>query len=203
LYDIQAGLKGKLASTVSYDVRASYVYDENKALFRSNDYNERDTNANYAFGNSFQVVYDDLKTMRFYGEIKADLAKGITVEADVTMSSYTKKSEQEAWNLPSFQFNSKADFMITEKWFAGLNLFYVGERKDYQLNTDIVNVTAPGPITLDSYFDLNANVRFKYSERFTAFLKANNILNNEYQKWLNYPVQGFQVMVGGNYKFDF
>ena len=203
LYDIQAGLKGKLASTVSYDVRASYIYDENKALFRSNDYTENNTNANYGFGNSFQVVYDDLTTMRFYGEIKADLAKGITVEADVTINSYTKKSEQEAWNLPEFQFNSKADFMITEKWFAGVNLFYTGERKDYQLNTDIVNVTAPGPITLDSYFDLNANVRYKHNERFTAFLKANNILNKDYQKWLNYPVQGFQVMVGGNYKFDF
>lgn len=203
LYDIQAGLKGKLASTVSYDVKASYIYDENKALFRSNDYTEKDTNANYAFGNSFQVVYDDLTTMRFYGEIKADLAKGITVEADVTVSSYTKKSEQEAWNLPELQLNGKADFMITDKWFAGVNLFYVGERKDKQLNRDLVNVTAPGPITLDSYFDLNANIRYKHKERFTAFLKANNITNKGYQKWLNYPVQGFQVMVGGNYKFDF
>ena len=109
----------------------------------------------------------------------------------------------EAWNLPEFQFNGRADFMITEKWFAGVNLFYVGERKDYQLNTDIVYFTAPGPITLDSYSDLNANVRYKHNDRFTAFLKANNILNNGYQKWLNYPVQGFQVMVGGNYKFDF
>ncbi|MGQ7946799.1 TonB-dependent receptor [Flavobacterium sp. WC2509] len=203
LYDIQGGLKGKLASTVSYDVRASYIHDENKALFRSNDYTENNTNANYGFGNSFQVVYDDLTTMRFYGEIKADLAKGITVEADVTLNSYTKKAEQEAWNLPELQLNGKADFMITDKWFAGVNLFYIGERKDYQLNTDIVYVTAPGAITLDSYFDLNANVRFKYSERFTTFLKANNITNKGYQKWLNYPVQGFQVMLGANYKFDF
>jgi hypothetical protein len=203
LYDVHAGLKGKLASTVSYDIKASYIYDENKALFKSNDYNEKNTNANYAFGNSFQVIYDDMKIMRLYGEIKADLMKGVTVEADATINSYTNKTQGEAWNLPELQLNSKVDFMVTEKWFAGVNLFYVGERKDQQLNTDIVYVTAPGPITLDGYFDLNANVRFKYSERFTTFLKANNIMNNGYQKWLNYPVQGFQVMLGGNYKFDF
>lgn len=203
LYNVSAGLKGKLASTVSYDIKASYVYDENKALFKSNDYNERDTNANYAFGNSFQVIYDDMKTIRLYGEIKADLAKGVTVEADATISSYSNKFQGEAWNLPELQLNSKVDFMVTEKWFAGINLFYVGERKDQQLNTDIVYITAPGPITLDGYFDLNANIRYKHNERFTAFLKGNNILNNGYQKWLNYPVQGFQVMVGGNYKFDF
>jgi len=203
MYDVNIGLRGKLASTVSYDVKASFIYDENKALFKSNDYSERDTNANYAFGNSFQVVYDNMNIMHLYGEIKADLAKGVTVEADATISTYTNKFQAEAWNLPTIQLNSKVDFAITEKWLMGINLFYVGERKDQQLNTDIVYVTTPGPITLDGYFDLNANLRYKHNDRFTAFLKANNILNNGYQKWLNYPVQGFQVMIGGNYKFDF
>lgn len=203
LYDVHAGLKGKLASTVSYDIKASYTYDENKALFVSNDYNEKSTNANYAFGNSLSVVYDDMKTIRFYGELKADLTKGVTVGVDGTFSSYSNKTQSEAWNLPDIQLNSTLDFAITEKWFAGVNLFYVGERKDQQSNTDIVYVVAPGSITLDSYLDLNANVRFKYNERFTAFVKANNITNNGYQKWLNYPVQGFQLMMGANYKFDF
>jgi outer membrane receptor protein involved in Fe transport len=50
---------------------------------------------------------------------------------------------------------------------------------------------------------LNANVGFKYNERFTAFLRANNITNKAYEKWLNYTVQGFQVVAGVNYKFDF
>lgn len=203
MYDVNVGLKGKLASTVSYDAKVSFIHDENKALFRSNDYTEKNTNANYAFGNSFKVVYDNIDIMRIYGEIKADLAKGVTFEADATISSYTPKSQEEAWNLPAIELNSKVDFAITEKWLMGINLFYVGERKDQQLNTDIVYVTTPGPITLDGYFDLNANLRYKHNDRFTAFLKANNILNNDYQKWLNYPVQGFQVMVGGNYKFDF
>lgn len=203
MYDIQAGLKGKLTSTVTYDVRASYVFDENKALFKSNDYTEVGTNANYGFGNSFQVVYDDVTIMRFYGEIKADVAKGISLGADATFNTYTMKSQEEAWNLPALQLNARADFMITNKWFAGMNLFYVGERKDKQLNTDINYFDRPIPITLDGFLDLNANVRYKHNQRFTAFLKANNLLNKGYQKWLNYPVQGIQVMVGGNYKFDF
>jgi outer membrane receptor protein involved in Fe transport len=79
----------------------------------------------------------------------------------------------------------------------------VGERKDQKLNTDIIYVVAPSPITLESYFDVNAHVGFKYSERLTAFLRANNITNNSYEKWLNYPVQGFQIVLGANYKFDF
>jgi hypothetical protein len=202
-YDIFAGLKGKLTNTVSYNIRGSYVNENNRALFKSNDYNENSINENYAFGNSFQVVYDDMKTVSFYGELKADFSEDVTFGIDGTFSSYTNDIQSEAWNLPAIKLNAKVNFNITDKWYAGINLFFVGERKDQKLNTDIVYIVAPSPITLDSYFDINANVGFKYSDRLTAFLRANNIANQAYQKWLDFPVQGFQVVLGVNYKFDF
>ncbi|MFV8379705.1 TonB-dependent receptor [Flavobacterium sp. LB3R33] len=200
-YDVFAGLKGKLTNNVSYNVKASYVNERNKALFRSNDYNENTSNDDYAYGNSFQVVYDDMKTLSFYGELKADFSEDVSFGINGTFSSYTNDFQQEAWNLPTIKLNSNLDFNITEKWFAGANVFYVGERKDFQINTDFSANAAP--VTLKSYFDVNANVGFKYSDRLTAFARANNITNNAYQKWLNYPVQGFQVILGVNYKFDF
>ena len=203
LYDIFAGLKGKLTNTVSYNLKASYVNERNKALFKSNDYNENNTNEDYAFGNSLQVVYDDTKTVSFYGELKADISDDVTFGINGTFSSYTNKFQAEAWNLPAIKLNANLDFNITKKWYAGAKVFYVGERKDQKLNTDIVYVVTPSPITLDSYFDVNAHLGFKYSDRLTAFLRANNILNKSYQKWLDYPVQGFQVILGVNYKFDF
>ncbi|MBA4318240.1 MAG: TonB-dependent receptor, partial [Flavobacterium sp.] len=198
-FDIFAGLKGKLANNVSYNLRASYVNERNKALFKSNDYNENNTNEEYAFGNSFQVVYDDTKTVSFYGELKADFSDDVTFGVNGTFSSYTNEFQGEAWNLPAIKLSSTIDFNITEKWYAGANVFYVGERKDQKLNTDIVYITPPSPITLDSYFDLNAHLGFKYSDRLTVFLRANNITNKAYQKWLDYPVQGFQVVLGVNY----
>lgn len=200
-YDIFAGLKGKLTNTVSYNVKASYANERNKALFRSNDYNENAANEDYAFGNSFQVVYDDMRTLNFYGELKADFSEDVSFGINGTFSSYTNDLQQEAWNLPTIKVSSNLDVNITEKWFAGANVFYVGERKDFQTNTAFSANAAS--VTLKSYFDVNANVGFKYSDRLTAFARANNITNNAYQKWLNYPVQGFQVILGVNYKFDF
>ncbi|MFV5688358.1 TonB-dependent receptor [Flavobacterium sp. ZT3R25] len=202
-YDIFAGLKGKLTNNVSYNIKASYVNERNKALFKSNDYNENATNQEYAFGNSFQVVYDDMRTLSFYGELKADFSSTVSFGVNGTFNSYTNDFQSEAWNLPTVKINSNINFNITPKWFAGANVFYVGERKDQKLNTDVVYAVQPDPFTLPSYFDVNANVGFKYSDRLTAFLKANNITNKAYEKWLNYPVQGFQVIVGANYKFDF
>ncbi|MFI0490530.1 TonB-dependent receptor [Flavobacterium sp.] len=204
-YDIFAGLKGKLTNNVSYNIHASYINERNKALFKSNDYTEISSNQNYAFGNSMQVVYDDMKTVSFYGELKADFSKNVTFGINGTFSSYTNKNQAEPWNLPSIKLNSTLDFNITKKWYAGVDVFYVGDRKDQKINEGIIYIVAPTyvPVTLNGYFDANAHIGFKYSDRLTAFLRLNNITNQAYEKWLNYPVQGFQVVLGANYKFDF
>jgi len=200
-YDVFAGLKGKIVNNVSYNIRGSYINDRNKALFRSNDYNESTANEDYAYGNSFQVVYDDMTTLSFSGDLKANFSDDVTFGISGSFSSFSNDFEREAWNLPTVKVNSTIDFNITPKWFAGAAVFYVGERKDMQMNTAFA--ASSNPITLDSYFDVNAHLGYKYNSQLTGFVRANNITNNGYQQWLNYPVQSFQIVVGANYKFDF
>lgn len=204
-YDVFAGLKGKLADNISYNIRGSFLDENNKALFKSNDFSANFNNQPYAYGNSLQVVYDNVKTVRFFGELKADITEAIHFGANGTLSVYNTKTQAEAWNLPAIQLNVNLDYTINTKWYAGADVFFVGSRKDLQINTDLITFLPLTyvPTTLKSYIDLNAHVGYKHSERLTAFLKANNIANQAYQKWLNYPVQGFQVVLGANYKFDF
>lgn len=204
-YELTAGLKGKFADNVSYNVRGSYLNENNKALFKSNDFSSSLTNEVYAYGNSLKIVYDDVKTIRFYGEIKSELSEDISCGVNGVLSIYNTKNEIQAWNLPSLKLNANLDYTINSKWYAGANLFYVGTRKDLQINNDLVYITPPvyEPIILKSYIDLNAHIGYKHNDRLTAFVKANNITNQAYQKWLNYTVQGFQIVVGANYKFDF
>lgn len=203
-YDIFAGLKGKLSSTVSYNVRGSYKSEKNKALFRNNQFPFTggimlSDLEGYQLGNSFQLAYDNVKTISFYGEIKADFSKNVAFGVNATFNSYTTDIEEEAWNLPALKLATTLDVNITPKWYAGASVFFIGERKDYLDFGGGIGDTA----TLDSYIDANAHVGFKYNERWTAFLKLNNIANQAYEKWLDYPVQQFQVMIGANYKFDF
>ena len=207
-YDVFAGLKGKLSATISYNIRGSFLDENNKALFKSNDFSSEVNNQPYAFGNSLNLVYDNVKTVRFFGELKADITESISFGANGTLSVYNTKIQKEAWNLPAIQLNANVDYTINSKWYAGADVFFVGSRKDMQINNDLayVQIYPPvhfAPTTLKSYIDLNAHVGYKHSERLTGFLKANNIANQSYQKWLNYPVQGFQVILGANYKFDF
>jgi hypothetical protein len=202
-FDVYAGLKGKLANSISYNIRGSYLNEENKALFKNNGYEEMIGSAGYNYGNSFNILYDNVKTISFFGELKADFSKNVSFGVNGTFSSYTMDAQQEAWNLPAIKLATTLDVTITPKWYAGGSLFFVGDRKDQFIHGSITTVYPVENITLKSYFDLNAHVGYNYSERLTFFLKGNNLANQGYQRWLNYPVQGLQVMAGASYKFDF
>lgn len=207
-YDIYVGLKGKLANAIAFNVRGSYNNEDNKALFMSNEFNPMYTNTEgYAFGNSFGVVYDNLKTLSLFGELKADFSKKVTFGINGTYNNFSTENAAEAWNLPQLKITSTLDIDITEKWYAGASIFFVGERKDLVSKQSIAAVFPPifdtKEITLDSFFDLNAHVGYKYNKRLTAFLKGNNLANQQYNSWANFPVQGIQVLLGANYKFDF
>ncbi|MBC7607239.1 MAG: TonB-dependent receptor [Burkholderiales bacterium] len=204
-YDLYAGLKGKLSNYVSYNVKASLVSEKNKPLFVSNPFDEfKLEQESYQYGNSFGVVYDDLKTVNFSGELKADFSKNISVGINGAFHKYTTTFQEEAWNLPEIEFGANLSVTITPKWYASAAVFFVGERKDKYVRTNILPLVPQNNTQiLNSYFDANAQVGYKFSPRFGAFLKLNNLANQSYQKWINYPVQSFQVMLGGSYKFDF
>lgn len=204
-FDLYAGLKGKLANSIGYNLRASYMHEENRALFKSNPYSTENTNVEgYAYGNSFDLAYDNVKTLSFYGELKADFSKNVSFGVSGTFSNYAETVQEEAWNLPTINVAANLDFNITPKWYAGTKVFFVGERKDQLIYaTDVAIENYMTTVTLDSYFDLNAHIGYKHNERLTFFLKGSNLANQNYQRWINYPVQGIQGLIGASYKFDF
>ena len=202
-YDISAGIKGNLTNNMSYSVAAHYQSENNKALFKANP-DLGDQRKNYQFGNSFGVVYDDVKTFSFEGELNVDLNRNFKLGAKAAYFAYNSDFEAEAWNLPDIKASLFVDYQIDAHWFAGANLFFVGERKD-ELTTGIGTLSLPitSTISLDSYFDANVQAGYKISDRLSAFVKANNLASQNYQRWMNYPVQGIQFLAGATYQFDF
>jgi outer membrane cobalamin receptor len=176
----------------------------NKALFVSNTYNAFNPNTEgYTFGNSFGLVYDDVKTVSLFGELKADFSQKVAFSINGTLANYTTKTEQNAWNLPTVKLSSNFRYTISPKWETGANVFYVGQRTDREQYSFDGLITMNEEVQLDGYVDLNAHVNYNHSDRLTFFLKGNNLASQNYQKWLGFPVQGIQVLLGANFKFDF
>ncbi|PHQ29118.1 TonB-dependent receptor [Leeuwenhoekiella nanhaiensis] len=206
-YDLYAGIKGKLSSAMSYNLRASYLSQNNRLFYKNNarfdDNNGNLGTDNYQFGNSFGVINDDLRTLSLFGELNFDVNSNLKMRVNGEVFTYETETEAEAWNLPDFKASFFADYQIDEHWFAGVTLFYVGERND-EVNVvgPFNTVGNPQLVTLDSFFDANAHAGYRLNEQLSFFVRVNNALGNNYQRWVNYPVQGIQGMAGATYRFD-
>lgn len=204
-YKAYVGAKGKLSSSIGYNTRLKYSAEDYKPLFVSNPAPATSgSRPPYMYENSFGVVYDKVNTLSAFGELSFDVNRKLNLQVNGEFFVYNTDEEEEAWNLPNFRANLLADYQITEKWFAGANIFIVGEREDYgayrfdeefPIGTDVV--------TLDSYIDLNANLGYRFNDRLSIFARGHNLLGDNYEKWVDYPVLGLQVMAGATYKFDF
>ena len=207
-YDGYLGMKGKLSNSASYNLRAGYQAENNKALYRLQNFTTPsmiigpDRQA-YRYGNSFEVRYDNVNTFSVFGELNFDVSNNFKMRLNGQFNAYTTDVEMEAWNLPDLTASVFGDYQISENWFAGINLFFVGERKDQRGIINPIGIFEQTTITLDSYFDANAHLGYRLSDRLSAFGRVNNIFGTNYEKWLNYPVQGIQALVGATYKFDF
>ncbi|OEJ98973.1 TonB-dependent receptor [Flavivirga aquatica] len=204
LYNAYVGLKGKLSSNTSYNVSGHYISDRNKALFRNNFTSLAVVDVeDYKYGNSFGIVYDNVDTFSFSGEITVDLNRNFKLGMKAEYFGYSTDDEAEAWNLPDIKGSVFLDYQINDHWFAGANLFLVGGRKDLLSVDDNIFGATSMVVDLDSYFDANAHLGYHINDEFSVFAKANNIASQGYQRWQNFQVQSFQLIAGATYKFDF
>ena len=54
---------------------------------------------------------------------------------------------------------------------------------------------------LDPAFDLNAGAEFSILPQFNVWVQFNNVFNDKYERWKQYPVLGFNMLVGVVYSF--
>ena len=203
-YNGFAGIKGKLTNTLAYNLRTSYGKEDDKALFVMNPSKEMIPGLEgYEYGNSFQIAYDELTTLSVFGELNLEISDNFSMGISATFNSFDTKNQPEAWNLPTLEASLFSNFNISKKLYGGVSLFYVGERKDFLVG-EVGPFSLPYAeiVTLDAYIDANAHLGYRFNDQLSFFIKGANLFGDNYQKWMNYPVQGIQVLGGASYKFD-
>ncbi len=203
-YNVFVGTKGKLSQTIGYDLKGSFTREQNKALFRTNSIQNYSASNNYNRGNSFGVVYDDVDVFNISGALEIDMSQKLNVRLKGDLYKFTSDEEPTAWNLPEFETSLFLNYQFSDKLAMAVNVFYWGSRQD---TTNYEGLFIPESIvpnvTLNSFLDANVHITYEITNQFGAFIKVNNIANNSYNRWNHYPVQGFQILGGMSYKFDF
>lgn len=207
-YNAFAGVRGKMGQQFSYNLKGSYANIENQPFFNLN-YSKSDGNRTtgsnafilfgYEYGNSFRVIYDDIKRVSIFGEVAFEGIKDLTIGANIEVNQFTLTNSEYAWNTPKVKGEIFGTYKV-EKWYAGANFFFTGARKGVQY--DGPAATPYTSIDLKSYIDINFNGGYQFHDDFSVFLNLKNVLNNSYQRYTNFGVQGFQAMAGLTWKFD-
>lgn len=196
-----AGIKGLLNSKIRFNLIAGYMSEKDKPLYKLNPSltdGSVEVTKGYEAANSFQVVYDDVNTINFNGEIIFDLFKEFKFGGNIEFNSYSLDAETDAWNLPLIKSTLLAKY-TRKKWSAGADLFFASDRKD-ELSIIPSSSTI---VTNATYFDVNLNGIYHINDKFDVFVNFNNILSQNYQVYTNFKVQGLQFFAGAKYKFDF
>ncbi len=201
--NIYGGIKGNAGATFGYKVKAFYRQIEGLPMFVNN--------VDRPF--QFDLVYDGdgdkaLKHVGIEGEINVRLSELVNLGGRLNIDNYTTVSQEEAWHLPKMRLAANARFNISEKLYIDAEALFHGNAtaREYTYTTDqATNVTSPSATysktSIPSFFDLSAGAEYKATKQLGIFVKANNIFNTEYSRYLYYPKLGFNILGGINFSF--
>lgn len=181
-----AGVKGSAGKNFTYNARVSYLLMDNKPLFIN------DTSS----GKTFQIINETgLKDIKIHAEFGYTLQEKISLIASATLNQYSGLIlNEEAYGLLPFEFNTTLRWHILKDILIKSDLFFWdGSQSRNKLMQSIKSPAAA---------DINVGFEFSVKPQLNIWLQFNNLFNNKYQRWNQYPVLGTNVLAGIIYSFD-
>jgi hypothetical protein len=103
------------------------------------------------------------------------------------------RENTQAWGILPFEFNSQLNWVYNKKiQFDASGQFWTGAKTSAGLGN---------AYKLNNTFVLNAGMQYAINTRWTFWGKGENLLDQQYQRWANYPSLGVQFVAGIQYKF--
>ncbi|UBM59465.1 hypothetical protein LAG90_02185 [Marinilongibacter aquaticus] len=183
--EVFVGSRGDLISGLNYNVKAAYGKFDGLYFFNTYDGDPRTR--------QFEVYYESNKTD--FVNVSAELNYQATdfwranLQADYWY--YQTIDFDKAYHRPSLQGQIGNTFIVSDKIVSNIDFYYIGSTygRDPFLEEDV---------KIPAITDLNAEFTYLFSEQFSVFVKLNNIIGKNYQRYLNYPQMGLNFVAGLN-----
>jgi len=179
------GFKGSAGDHFTYNAKVSYLQFTNQPLFVNDSLT----------GRSFTVVNEgQMKDIRVHGEVGYTVQEKFSFIAGATINQYSGlQYNKEAWGLVPLELNGTLRWVVMKGVMVKSDLFF-WDGAHYRSK----QLTAG---KLDPALDFNAGLEFTLVKNLNFWTQFNNILNSKYQRWHQYPVVGFNVLLGVVYSF--
>jgi hypothetical protein len=194
MFKFFAGVRGTLSKTISFDVAFESIKWTDRPLY----FNDTIFSDMY----KFNVIYDDVSALRFKGSLSYQKNEKLKIDAIGEYNIYSATNQQYAWNLPTVKFTFRSNYNLFDKFYVKADFTFMDGRKSPKgiLNPDPSQSNSDN-FNLGLIADANLGFEYRYNKRISAFVQFNNIANQKYMRWYNYPVYGFQVLGGVTFGF--
>ncbi|MDD4993552.1 MAG: hypothetical protein PHR83_15100 [Paludibacter sp.] len=198
-YDVYAGFKLKPLYNLLLDAFVDYCSINNQYFFVNKEYSISTMTVppvvptSGLFTNRFNVIYSDATQFKVGARANYNFKNLVNVELKGAYNGWAVATEQYAWNKPKWEASLNTGVRINSEWSVSANAFYEGERYAKLGNL--------APILMRDKIDINLGANYSYNNWLSAFVKVNNLINNHYQDFYGYYVQGFNVLVGAGFSF--
>jgi outer membrane cobalamin receptor len=187
--NIYGGVKGNASAEFGYKIMAWYKTIDDLQLFVNS----------LSLTNRFETVYDNGESniLGFEGEINVKASEFLNLNGKAQLLNYTLATEKEAWFKPSLRLMSNAKFQINRKVIIDAEVLF-------QDNVYARVNGTPGTFaskSIDGFIDLSAGAEYKVNSKIGVYIRANNLIGQQYQRFLYYPRLGMNVLGGVNYAF--
>ncbi len=187
--NLYAGLKIKPTNNFLIDGFINYKIIDNQYFFVNKEYLDPTVPApdSIIFTNRFNVIYSGASLLKVGLRANYNIFNFLNFEIMGAYNSWKLTLGDPAWNQPKFEASMNTDIKITNNLSVAANVFVEGER--YARFNDKT-------MRMNPIIDINLSAAYSYSNWFTVFMKANNLLNSHYQHFYGYEVQGINAMAG-------
>ncbi|MFN4284387.1 MAG: hypothetical protein ACK4E8_00315 [Lacibacter sp.] len=184
--DVYAGLRGSVADKLNYRFQFGVTEMLQLPLFEN------------SVRPALFAIRREGKLQAFHTQAELGFVQQNQLQASAKLDWYSifnQQDEPHAWHFIPLQVTG------TLRWQPIKQLQVRGDLFGWQGAVARINPQGNSR-RLPAVMDLNAGAEYSITPRIGAWLQFNNIFNNAYERWYNYPVLGFQVIAGIRLTFD-
>ncbi|TGE18108.1 porin family protein [Hymenobacter elongatus] len=177
----------------------------NAKVTLSNDRNLYFYNNNRRDSTKFDLVYDRKATqlINVHGEVLYNAAEQVRIGFKADYNGYKTPTLAEAFHRPAFQSTLFGSYNMYDKLLLGAELYTYSSSYGSGYVRRLANGVPVGEVVrpTNTVVDLNLRADYRIMENLSIFALGNNLLGRKYERFLNYPVKGFNVLAGVTYDF--
>ncbi len=186
LFELFAKIQGNILPKLYYSAKIQYSQYKNLYFYRNipND------------SAKFEIIYnnDVTKLFKIEGQIGYQIKKNLNTRFRIAFLDYSLPGNGVAFHRANLESNLLVSYQPVKNLSLSLDFYVTGGIRTFNFRT---NET----VSLPTIYDLNFKADYTFYKKLSAFAMLNNLFSQDYQRYLNYPNQGFNFLIGLGYAF--